>query len=86
MNWDDELTVAIANEAENIATDYETRGGGIPLVNVLAMVSMCMEAHTVLDELKLHEVPDRFARNFVDEAFAKVLRDRGWRVERPGTA
>jgi hypothetical protein len=76
----DDLTQKIADEAERIALDFEARGGGNGLVNVLAQVSMVLEAHAALDGLSLSPQMDEFARTFIDNVLAEALRARGWTV------
>lgn len=81
MNEDD-LTLLIAEEANRINTDFE-RHGGSPTTFILAITSMVMGVHAALDHCRNPPDLDKFSRDFVDEALANVLRERGWTVLRP---
>jgi len=81
-DWRETLARSIEKEGEAITLDFETRGGS-NMVHVLAVASMGMHAHEALTNCGLDKDTDQFCRTFVDEAYAAVLRERGWRVERP---
>ncbi len=80
---EDELMEMIAAEAEEINADMIRRQAS-PTTFVLAITSMMIGVHPALDRIANESDLDQFCREYVDEALANVLRERGWKVIRPG--
>lgn len=81
---EDELIEMIAAEAEEIKADMVRRESS-PTTFGLAIISMMSGIHEAFDIIGNAPDLDQFCRDYADEAFASVLRERGWTVIRPGT-